>query len=84
MVFPNPFTHRTRISLNLPVPSVVDITIYDVYGREKYHFSSDGEKKADFFWHGTDAEGHELPSGVYFCRFAFGDTTLTKKVMLLR
>jgi hypothetical protein len=84
MVFPNPFTHRTRISLNLRVPSVVDITIYDVYGREKYHISSDGEKKADFFWHGTDAEGHELPSGVYFCRFAFGDTTLTKKVMLLR
>lgn len=84
MVSPNPFTHRTRISLNLPVASVVEITIYDVYGREMYRVRSDGENKADFFWHGTDAEGHELPSGVYFCRFAFGDTTLTKKVMLIR
>ncbi len=83
-VFPNPFTERTRMALNLPAAAAVDITIFDVTGRNVFSMTTEEAKKADFFWYGRDSEGRDLPPGVYFCRFAFGDTTLTRKVMLLR
>lgn len=83
-VIPNPFTEKTRIVFNLPVAADVDVTIFDVKGRDVYSTRLGDVKGGDFFWYGTDSRGRTLPSGVYFCRFAFGDTTLTRKVMLLR
>jgi hypothetical protein len=83
-VFPNPFTEKTRIVLNLPVPADVDIAVFDVYGREVFETHLGEEDRPEFFWYGKDTQGNDLPPGVYFCRFAFGDTTLTRKVMLLR
>jgi hypothetical protein len=83
-VFPNPFTQRTRIVLNLPAPADVEITMFDVYGRVVFETRITEKDAAEFFWYGRDADGNDLPPGVYFCRFAFGDTTLTRKVTLLR
>ena len=58
--------------------------MFDVYGRVVFETRVSQEAKAEFFWYGKDADGNDLPPGVYFCRFAFGDTTLTRKVTLLR
>jgi hypothetical protein len=83
-VFPNPFTDRTRMVFNLPAAADVEVTIFTVEGRAVYSARLEEIKRGDHFWYGKDAEGRDLPPGVYFCRFAFGDTTLTRKVMLLR
>ena len=83
-VFPNPFTERTRIVLNLPVAAAVDINIFDVSGRSVFAMRTEEAKKADFFWYGKDSAGRDLPAGVYFCRFDLGGAVLTRKVMLLR
>jgi hypothetical protein len=83
-VFPNPFTERTRIVLNLPVAAAVDINIFDVNGRSVFSMRTEEAKKTDFFWYGKDSAGRDLPPGVYFCLFDFGGASLTRKVMLLR
>lgn len=83
-VFPNPFTEKTRVVFNLPVAAAVDVNVFDVNGRSVLSKRTEAEKKTEFFWYGRDAEGNDLPPGVYFFRFDFDGTTLTRKVMLLR
>jgi len=83
-VFPNPFTEKTRVVLNLPVAAAVDVSVFDVNGRSVLSKRTEAEKRTEFFWYGRDGEGKALPPGVYFFRFDFDGTTLTRKVMLLR
>jgi hypothetical protein len=35
-------------------------------------------------WDGRDGRGHEVASGVYFCRLTVGTRTLTRKMVLAR
>jgi hypothetical protein len=83
-VFPNPFTHKTRILCQLPQPAALRITIHDVLGRQILEYEPGRVAKYEFFWDGTDGSGRKLPAGVYFVRFDLANTSLSKKVMLLR
>jgi len=68
-VSPNPFNPSTTIRFDLPEASTVDITIYDVLGREVW--SLDRGKRAlqagshELVWNGTDHDNTSLPAGVY-------------------
>jgi len=35
-------------------------------------------------WHGRDARGNQVSTGVYFYRLTAGNRTLTKKMVLLK
>lgn len=84
--YPNPFNPSTTIELRLPSASVVTLEIYDVMGRhvETPYKASLRVGHHKFIWNATDADGNQMPSGVYFYRLQAGDRVLIRKMLLVR
>jgi hypothetical protein len=79
--YPNPFNPTTQISFTLPRSGRVQISIFDVTGRNvktllDEHFVA-GEHRVSF-------DGTALPSGVYFARLSAGSVNRTEKLLLLK
>ena len=83
---PNPFNPSTTIPFYLSVPSHVSLRIYDTSGRlvrtilDTHREAGRHEER----WDGTDDDGLEAASGVYFCRITTGPYERTRKMILLR
>lgn len=84
--YPNPFNPQTVIKYDLPKPGHVNITIYNILGRE-VRALVDEEQEAGYKsvgWDGKDDLGKDVASGIYFYRIKAGDFSMTKKMVLLR
>jgi hypothetical protein len=83
---PNPFEAKTVISFELPEPNFVEIGIYDAAGRLVKSLVSRevaaGRHAVE--WLGTDENGAEMGSGLYFVRILAGDFSDTKKMILVQ
>lgn len=69
--YPNPFNPETDITISLPEPSTVLLTVNDVLGREIITLAT-GHLTAGYHlirWKGEDAAGNKVGSGIYFYRF---------------
>lgn len=79
--YPNPFNPSTVIGYHIPKPSDVQLTIFDMLGREIQllvsEYKSAGNYEAIF-------NGKEYPSGVYFCRLKADNNCITKKMLMLK
>ncbi|MBN1348285.1 T9SS type A sorting domain-containing protein [candidate division KSB1 bacterium] len=68
--YPNPFNPETTIAYHLPVSSEVELTVYDIAGREVRRLvrgiQSAGEY--DVNWDGCDSVGQKAASGIYLCK----------------
>ncbi len=86
--FPNPFNSRTIFLLDVPEPTFVNISIYNILGQKvrtlKNRFFSQPVKGYRIEWDGRDEEGRNLPSGVYFCRLESPKYKTVRKVVLVR
>jgi hypothetical protein len=79
--YPNPFNPATNIEFSIPGSGHVNLTIYDVMGREvetlvNYELKA-GTYKADW-------SASKYPSGVYFYKLSSGDFIQTKRMILLK
>ena len=65
--YPNPFNANTIITFDLPELSRVQLTIYDLLGREIITLYNSFKVKGshEVIWDGKDGAGNEVPSGVY-------------------
>jgi len=84
--YPNPFNPTTQIEFSLPVPSRVDLTVFNVLGQEVRSVIND-EMPAGHHsvtWDGNSSSGNSVSSGVYFYRLEAGDFVETRKMMLLK
>jgi len=84
--YPNPFNAATLIQYTLPRVSQVRIQIYNLLGR-KIRLLLDEKQEAGFReirWDGTDDNGVEVGSGIYFCRIQAGDFSCCRKMTLLK
>lgn len=84
--YPNPFNPDTRIDYALPIDSDVELSIFNVLG-QKVTTMSLGRMPAgnhSVTWHGTDADGSQVASGIYFYRISAENFAATKKMMLLK
>lgn len=87
--YPNPFNPQTVIPFSLPesqAPVRVSLKVYDLRN-QLVRTLVDGNRDAGVytvFWDGTDEQGRNLPSGVYFYRLQAGEHSLTRKMVLLR
>lgn len=84
---PNPFNPTTTIRFRIPGEGAhAAIEIFDVAGRHVRTLVdgrvSGGENFA--VWNGTDAEGREVSTGVYFYRLRAGEMETTRKMLLLK
>jgi len=82
--YPNPFNPETKISFSVPAPSplervVVRLLVYDVLGNEVAVLVNEqltpGTYEVDF-------DGTGFSSGVYYYRLQYGNTFITKKMIL--
>ncbi len=84
--YPNPFNAWTRIEFSLPYASPILLRICDLHGGIVRIFA-DCRLNAGIHsmtWDGKDAEGREVPSGVYFCILRAGMHSSSIKMLLVR
>jgi hypothetical protein len=79
--YPNPFNPSTKIVYTVTEASNVNITVFDVLGRE-VEVLVDGFKSAGTYELTFNAEN--LPSGLYLYTFEAGSVRITKKMTLLK
>lgn len=78
--YPNPFYSTTTITFELPEPSSVSLSLYDLLGR-KIAVIASGNYPAGEFTVTWDAR--ELPAGLYFYTLHANSFSETKKLVLL-
>jgi len=79
--YPNPFNSTTTISYSIPKLSIVELTLYDLLGREVTTLvnrkQSAGSYRVTF-------DGKYLSSGTYFVQMKVGEFIKTQKMVLLK
>jgi hypothetical protein len=79
--YPNPFNPSTTIRYELPVRSVVRLTVHNTLGQTVRELV-EGELEAGS--HEATFDATDLSSGVYFYQLKAGNTILTRKMLYLR
>jgi hypothetical protein len=79
--YPNPFNPNTIIRYQLPKSALVNLSVYDILGREVSVLVNE-RKKAGY--HEVKFDGTGLSSGVYFYRLTAGSYVETRKLVLMR
>lgn len=84
--YPNPFNPETTISYELTQSGSVDLAVYNMRGQKVSTlingFVEAGNYKA--VWNGLDANGTEMPSGIYMLQLTSTNNSISEKVTLLR
>ena len=78
---PNPFNPTTTIKFDVARPSLVQLTVYDMLGRQVVTLVN---KKYQPGSYKTTFNAGRLASGIYFCRIRMGDFEQTHKMLLVR
>jgi hypothetical protein len=84
--FPNPFNPTTTIQFNLDQKADVTLAVYNLQGQLVNTVVS-GSLSAgshNVAWDGKDKEGNDAGSGVYIYRLIAGETSVSKKMIVVR
>lgn len=84
--YPNPFNPSTTIRYALPEAAEVKLQIFDLRGRLVSTLVNT-EQPAGYHqmeWHGVDASGHKLGTGIYLARVQAGDRSEVIKLALIK
>ncbi len=84
--FPNPFNPSTTVSVSLPAPSEVRISVFNTLGQETRSLFA-GWLEAGrrwFTWDGRNEQGVAMPSGAYYCvlRVPSRQSFVTKMILM--
>ena len=84
--YPNPFNPVTTFRYNLPEDELVNITIYDIIGRQIKTLinSSQTAGYKSIQWNATNSTGQSVSAGVYLFKIQAGNFSQTKKMVLLK
>lgn len=84
--YPNPFNPTTHLRYELPNPSDVRLTIYDVHGRAVKTLVETRQQGGRYTvsWDGRNSAGTRVASGVYFYRLTAGSFVETKRMVLVK
>ena len=84
--YPNPFNPTTMITYGLPKDGMVQVSIYDVMGREVRSLVS-GFKDAGYHsvtWDARNMSGESVAAGMYIYTIQAGEFRSNKKMVLLK
>jgi len=79
--YPNPFNPSTNIRVDIVKDSKVNLTIYDMLGREVAVLINQQLKPGTYK---VDWNASNYPSGIYFYKLVTNDFTQTKKMILIK
>ncbi len=84
--YPNPFNPSTIIEYQLPNTGLVHIKIYDVTGSEVKSLLSEAQNTGThkIAWQGDNNAGQKVPSGMYVYNVTHNNSTISKKMLLLK
>jgi hypothetical protein len=84
--YPNPFNPITTLRYDLPEDAVVNITIYDIMGREIRTLVNSAQDAGfkSIIWNATNDYGKPVSAGVYLYKIQAGEFVQTKKMVLLK
>jgi hypothetical protein len=84
---PNPFSSSTWIGFTLPQAGPVDLTVFDIHGREQAVLARGEAMTAGSHgrsWSGSDRSGHRLAPGVYLVRLRTAAGTSVRSIIKVR
>ena len=84
--YPNPFNPVTTLRYDLPEQATVNITIYNMLGREVKTLinQTQGAGYMSVIWDATDEYGKPVSTGIYLYQIQAGGYISTKKMVLLK
>ena len=84
--YPNPFNPETTIQFDLSVESMLRIDIFNIKGQRVTTLVNELYKPGEhtIVWKGTDSNGRQVASGVYFYRMTTDEYSAVKRMMLVR
>ena len=84
--YPNPFNPITTIQYDLPNRSDVQITIYNLLGRDVATLVSENQDVGykSVQWDATNNAGQPVSAGMYFYQIRAGEFVLTRKMILIK
>ncbi len=80
--FPNPFNPSTTISYSLPRNSNVELSVFDITGRQVMNLMNNEEKIPGNY--SITFDGSNLSSGTYFYKLKTDEFTDVKKMVLIK
>ena len=84
--YPNPFNPVTTLCYNLREDAMVNLTIYDMMGRQVSTLvnrkQTAGYKSVQ--WNATNSAGSPVSAGIYLYMIQAGEFRQTKKMVLLK
>jgi hypothetical protein len=84
--YPNPFNPTTNISFFIEADSPVTIDVFNIRGQRVKTLTNEmfTAGRHNVVWNGTDTNGRNVGSGVYFYRMKSEGFAETKKMLLLK
>jgi len=84
--YPNPFNPVTNISFDLPTPSNIQVTVFNLLGQKVRSLASGYYEAGNHTvtWDATDDTRSVVASGVYFYQLRTDNLTLNKKMVLMK
>ena len=73
-------------TFRVPVPTAVNVKVYDVAGRlvKELHNDHMYSRVLTVGWDGTNSRGDTVPAGIYFVKAVAGEFTGVRKIALIR
>lgn len=83
---PNPFRGEVTLTLALSKSGPVEVSVYDVSGREVRRISNPnaGAGLLRLTWDGLDQQGETVPPGIYLARLSHAGITHTRRMFRVR
>ncbi len=84
--YPNPFNPLTTLRYDLPEDAMVNITIYDMLGREVKTLVNTTQDAGfrSVIWNATNDYGKPVSAGVYLYQIKAGEFVQIRKMVLLK
>lgn len=84
--YPNPFSVRTTIDIDLPSASQVSVIVYDLAGRQVRSLLSENRTQGRYslIWDGVGDGGVRAPAGMYYYVLTSDGQTVCKKMIKIR
>ena len=84
--YPNPFNSNTCLKYNLNIPGQVELSIYNLLGKEVKTLVNDYQQSGEYhiFWNGTNNSGKKVSSSIYLAVLKCNNFTKSIKLNLIR